>query len=291
MKNYKSILFPTALTQQSPLIGKRAAKLAEQAGAKLSLLHVIETQKDYYGGTVVTNGKLVEEKRHHLAALAKELSVSETDQHIQVGAPKHAILDFAKKIKCDLILMASHAEHGYAHLLGSTAISVAHSAPCDVLTIRVGDPIKQDYQHALFPTALVEHSGMVAKRAAVFAKNVGAKLSLLHVVEPIMGYGFGSVSSDAIEAGLEKQALKQLNILTKDIGISEQDLYVKSGTPKSIIIETAHEQAADIIIIASHGRHGVAHLLGSTAIAVVHSAKCDVLTVRIKERTVMTAQE
>ncbi len=291
MKNYKRILFPTALIQQSPLIGKRAVKLAEQAEAKLSLLHVIETQKDYGEETKASYEKLIEEKRQQLSQLAKELSIPEADQHIQVGAPKHVILDYAKKIECDLIILASHAEHGYAHLLGSTAIAVVHSAPCDVLTIRVGGPIIQDYHQALFPTALVEHSGMVAERAASFAKSVGSKLSLLHVVEPIMGYGFGSVSSDSINAVLEKQALKQLKELTKNTSVSEQDLYVKSGIPKSVILETADEQATDIIIIASHGRHGVTHLLGSTAIAVAHSAKCDVLTVRIKEKVVMPSQK
>lgn len=290
MKSYDHILFPVALTHQSSMIGKRAAKIAEQANAKLTLLHVVETQKDYGKETEISSEKLIEEKRQQLSELAKPLSVSEADQHVLVGASKHVILDFAKKLNCDLILVASHAEHGYAHLLGSTAISVVHSAPCDVLTIRVGGPIIQDYHHALFPTALVEHSSMVAERAATFAKNVDAKLSLLHVVEPIIGYGFGSISPDAIERDFEHQAFWQLKELNKNIGISEKDLYVKSGTPKSVILETAHELATDIIIIASHGRHGVAHLLGSTATAVAHSAKCDVLTVRIKEKTIMTTQ-
>ncbi len=284
MQNYNHILFPTALTQQSLMIGKRAANIAEQVGAKLSLIHVIETQKNYGVGNEATNKKLTEDKKQQLAKLGKELSVDIADQCLQVGAPKHVILEYAKKINCDLILIASHSRHGFAHLLGSTAVSVIHSAPCDVLTIRVGGPIIKNYDNALFPTALVDHSRMVAERAVSFTKSVGANLSLLHAVEPITGFGFGSVSSDTIEAELEKAAFKQLYELTKNLNIAKEDLYVKSGSPKSIILETAHELAADIIIIASHGRHGVAQLLGSTAIAVVHSAKCDVLTVRIKEK-------
>ena len=291
MKSYNHILFPTALTQQSLMIGKRAVKIAEQAGAKLSLLHVIETQKNYGVGDYAKHEKLIEEKRKEFTDLANELSIPKENQFLLVGAPKHVVLEHATKIKCDLILVASHARHGLAHLLGSTALAVVHSAPCDVLTIRVGGPLIKSYENALFPTALVDHSRLVADRAVSFSKSVGAKLSLLHVVEPLPGYGFGSISSDAIEAELEKAAMQQLCELTEGLDIAKEDLYVDSGTPKTLILETAHELAADIIVIASHGRHGVAHLLGSTAIAVVHSAKCDVLTVRIKEKVVMTNEE
>lgn len=283
MENYKHILFPTALTQQSVLIGKRVAKIAEQVGAKLTLVHVIEPEIHYGNEVEYPNEMMMEKKRNELADLAKEIGAADADQQIQIGAPKHAILDFAKEIDCDLIIVASHSEHGYAHLLGSTAIAVVHNAPCDVLTIRVGGPLIKDYDNALFATALVEHSDEVAQRAVSFTNNTNAKLSVLHVVEPVMGYGFGTIGSDAIEAGLESKALKQLTDLANEAGISEESLSVKEGSPKSLILETAHEYAADLIIIASHGKHGVAHLLGSTAITIVHSAKCDVLTVRVKD--------
>ena len=59
---------------------------------------------------------------------------------------------------------------------------------------------------------------------------------------------------------------------------------VEIGPPKSEITRIAEEQEVDLIVVGSHGRHGfVENLLGSTANAVIHHAKCDVLTVKIQE--------
>jgi len=49
------------------------------------------------------------------------------------------------------------------------------------------------------------------------------------------------------------------------------------------ITRYADDKQADLIVIGSHGRHGLQRLLGSTATPVLHNAKCDVLAVRIKE--------
>lgn len=284
MTVYQHILFPTALIHQSLMIGQRAVELAKQAGAKLSLLHVVEAPRRYAlskDDNSTVQDALVTKKRRQLAELGKQLSVPEADQYIRVGAPKIHILKLAKQLEPDLIVQASHAHHGYAHLLGSTAIAVAHSAPCDVLTIRVGGAICKEYRSILFPTALVEHSLFVAQRASGVAAITGAKLSLMHVVEPLPGYGFVTVAAEEIERNLELEAGEQLQSLGAEINVSGQSLYIRSGTTKSRVLETADELAVDLIVIGSHARHNFTHLLGSTAIAVVHSAKCDVLTVRI----------
>ena len=55
------------------------------------------------------------------------------------------------------------------------------------------------------------------------------------------------------------------------------------GSPKAEIIRIAEDMGADLIVVGSHGRHGIALLLGSTAASVVHHAKCDVLAVRLRE--------
>ena len=55
------------------------------------------------------------------------------------------------------------------------------------------------------------------------------------------------------------------------------------GIPKQEIINVAEQQQVDLIVVGSHGRHGLALLLGSTANSILHTAKCDVLAVRLKE--------
>ena len=55
------------------------------------------------------------------------------------------------------------------------------------------------------------------------------------------------------------------------------------GAPKNVIIHQAEKLKADLIIVGSHGRHGIQLLLGSTANGVIHHAHCDVLAVRIAD--------
>jgi len=58
---------------------------------------------------------------------------------------------------------------------------------------------------------------------------------------------------------------------------------VEIGNPKAEIVRVASEKDIDLIVIGTHGRHGIGLLLGSTATGVIHHAHCDVLTVRLKE--------
>lgn len=55
------------------------------------------------------------------------------------------------------------------------------------------------------------------------------------------------------------------------------------GSPKLEIVRVAEERQVDLIVVGSHGRHGLALLLGSTANGVLHHAKCDVLAVRLAD--------
>jgi universal stress protein A len=55
------------------------------------------------------------------------------------------------------------------------------------------------------------------------------------------------------------------------------------GIPKQEIIHIAEQEKVDLIVVGSHGRHGLALLLGSTANSILHYAKCDVLAVRLRD--------
>jgi universal stress protein A len=58
------------------------------------------------------------------------------------------------------------------------------------------------------------------------------------------------------------------------------------GQPRQEIHGLAKEQHCDLIVVGSHGRHGLALLLGSTANDILHGASCDVLAVRlVKDKT------
>jgi universal stress protein A len=142
-----------------------------------------------------------------------------------------------------------------------------------------------DYQHLLIGIDLSSESTTVSEKAAAIAKAFSAKMSIIHVMEPLsFAYG-GDLPLDfsGIQEEIQQQAQKQMSIVSERLGIPKDRQYLVLGKPDKEIRNTAEEIQADLIIVGSHGRHGLARLLGSTANGVLHGAKCDVLAVRVGE--------
>ena len=76
---------------------------------------------------------------------------------------------------------------------------------------------------------------------------------------------------------------RQLSQLSEKLDIPADNQWLEFGNPVHDIVRMAEEQQIDLIIIGSHGRHGIRRLLGSTANGVLHHATCDVLAVRLTE--------
>lgn len=144
----------------------------------------------------------------------------------------------------------------------------------------------ETYRHILFATDFNEHSLQAGERAQDLARRHQANLSLLHVVEnlPIGDAAYGPIvpfDIDLTEQMVEA-AKQRLTGLGNTLGIAAERQFVEIGSPKAEIIRMAEELSADLIVVGSHGRHGIGLLLGSTASSVVHHAHCDVLAVRLK---------
>lgn len=139
------------------------------------------------------------------------------------------------------------------------------------------------YQHILLALDLSEDSEKVAGRGAALASANGAKLSVVHVIEPLsFAYG-GDIPMDfsAVQEEIQKQAELQLRSLGERLGIAEADQHLVLGRPESEIHQLADQAGVDLLVVGSHGRHGIALLFGSTANGVLHGANCDVLAVRV----------
>jgi universal stress protein A len=144
-----------------------------------------------------------------------------------------------------------------------------------------------NYKTILMAHDFSDSGGRALERAAELARANGATLHLLHVVEylPPVDTSFGAVSP--FEVDLTDQMVEssrtRLTALGAEMGIPADRCWVEVGSPKLEVIRIAEEIEADLIVVGSHGRHGIALLLGSTASSVVHHAKCDVLAVRLPE--------
>lgn len=125
----------------------------------------------------------------------------------------------------------------------------------------------------------------VVKKAVNLAGVFGAKVTLVHAVEHMTSYGaaYGIAAGADIEEMLLQNAKEAMTKLGHSFDIPENHQVLQLGPSKLVILDEAEKRGADLIIVGSHGRHGVRLLLGSTANAVLHHAKCDVLAVRIFE--------
>ena len=138
------------------------------------------------------------------------------------------------------------------------------------------------YQTILCPVDFDENSLAAVTHATQLAAEMGATLHLLHVISiiptaPEIVQSIEPQNDLSARQRLQKIADREL------VGIKHQlhtKLSLASLIPRSILA-TAHELGADLIVLATHGRSGLPHLLlGSVAEAIVRNANCPVLTIR-----------
>ena len=139
------------------------------------------------------------------------------------------------------------------------------------------------YKKILIAVDLSDDSAMVAQRARALSGADEVELHLIHVIEPLsFAYG-GDIPMDfsGIQDEIHQQASQQLKRFGETHDISQSKQYIVLGRPEVEIHAKAEEIDADLIVMGSHGRHGLALLMGSTANGVLHGAICDVLAVRV----------
>jgi len=143
------------------------------------------------------------------------------------------------------------------------------------------------YRHILAAVDLSEESRQVLDRARAEADQHGARLSLLSVVKPLTQvYGGIDIAPLAGAGSLQEQAMEQAQARIRELAgrfrVAAEDAHVLLGAPAHDIREFARTAAVDLIVIGTHGRHGLGLLLGSTANGVLHGVDRDVLVVRVR---------
>lgn len=141
------------------------------------------------------------------------------------------------------------------------------------------------YKQILLGLDLKEQSANVARKGVEFARANDAQLSLVHVVEfiPVDPAGEALLPPPVnLEQELVESAKQRLEALANELGIGDAPRRVEIGTIKSEILRVAQEVGADLIVLGSYERHGLALLLGSTDKSVLSHAPCDILAVRLQ---------
>jgi universal stress protein A len=151
----------------------------------------------------------------------------------------------------------------------------------------------QDYTHLLLAVDFAPDCEPVIARAMQLRALCGAKLSLLHILEYVphgvelmpMCYTAEAVLAEdfELENRLVELAQGHLDALAERLQIPADDRHIRVGSTGHSIRAMAEELGVDLVVIGSHGRHGLISLLGSTAKSVVQGLSCDLLCVRIGE--------
>lgn len=137
------------------------------------------------------------------------------------------------------------------------------------------------YKKVLFATDFDEVGISAAHKAKKIAEENHAELFLVHVVEPIPAYAYPGFAGFAeVEMSIREQAEKELTSLGEKLGVDAKHRLLEFGSTKNEVLRVANEHNVDLIVTGSHGKHGLALLLGSTANSILHAAECDVLIVR-----------
>jgi universal stress protein A len=149
----------------------------------------------------------------------------------------------------------------------------------------IEEDIMMQIRQILAPTDFSECSKQAVACAYEFAQAFGAKLVLLHVIEELPSYiGFIPPGGAAmLIKDLERQGHLDLARVLPEADAAEVEVtrQVVVGSPSHEIVKVAAAEKVDLIVIATHGRTGLSHLvMGSVAERVVRTAPCPVMTVR-----------
>ncbi len=274
-------------------------------GRRFSLVHVVQPPV-ILGGLAahavempVSINELVESASGHLDELATALLPPDLRARalVTAGNPAHEINAAAKSLGANLIVLSTPGFTGLTRVfLGSTAERVVRHAHCPVLTLRRkpgAPPIRKGagkppavyaerppWRRILEPLDFSPTSLGALRTAVSLAKQSGARLFLLNVVEPSpKAIGLEGAVLVRPEAGIMQNARKELpRIARRHVPESVPvTSLVGQGRAAKVIVETAVERKVDLIVLSTHGQTGLEWLLmGSTAEQVVRHTSCPV---------------
>ena len=295
----KRILVPTDFSDASREALPYAVNFARQFGATLTLVHVLPPLLPADPG----QSGIFLEPEHRAREGSMRLARFREDELppdlpiapvVLEGDTAQQITRLAEASETDLILISTHGYTGLKHVwLGSRAERIVRHAHCPVLVVRhqpvplrFPESTACRFRRILVPTDFSAASRKAMAYGAALARPCEGQVTLLHVIEPPPYPEFGYAHIPIKEAKQKKAARQVLDLLAQELAdpsLGDAPV-IRTGNASHEITEQARQQTADLIVIATHGRNGLAHaVLGSTAERVVRHAPCPVLVVRARE--------
>lgn len=283
----RCIVVPTDFSPGAKRALARAARLPTAARSKIHLVHVLGRSdgRDRRSRTraadtlaslargLVPAGRAVGGK-----ALAVKTTVLSGEAYVE-------IIRYARRVSADLVVLGRvGAGRSIRKVLGTTAARVVRMSDTPVLL--VGRSAQAPYRRALVALALDPSARKVVELLYSVLGNGKASVSFVHAYHvPFAGFiAPGTVSAPTLHhRQIREQAATEFARRLRDLGHADgrQRAILRWGDARSVILEEAIRNRADIIALGTHGRSGIAHaILGSVAEWVITHASCDVLVAR-----------
>lgn len=274
----KNLLLPTDFSEEANNAFALALQLAKKNNARLHLLHCATVPIDWIH--LSNQEKMYQDVNRKINHAQYQLNMLRENAEKE-GIITTAVLSYQDLLKTinqdiedkhiDLLIMGSKGASGFKEfLIGSNTEKLIRHAGCPVLTVKEAISL-QDVKKILFPTDLAPNQIMVAKYAARWAELLGAKLCMAK-----LNTHYQWIESLKFVKEIETFA-SQCNINSFEAMTFDTD-YLEDG-----IIEAADKVKADLIVMGTHHRTGVAHIIaGSVAEDVANHAKRLILTVGLE---------
>ncbi|WP_248723950.1 universal stress protein [Seonamhaeicola sp. ML3] len=275
----KKIIVPIDFSEYSEYALKAAASLAKKNNAELLVLHMLEMSDIMLTGAgeepqkVIYFLKLAEQRFEKF--LKKDylngLKVTPIVKHFKVFSE---VNDVARTNKADLIVMGSHGVSGAKEFfIGSNTERVIRNADVPVLVVK-NDIGEVNFDIVLFACDFSEESIESYLKASKMFNAMDSRLYLVHVNLPNDRF------KSSVE--IEKNVVNFFTKAERNLEKMEDVHYVCDYSVEDGILNSANKVGADLIVIATHGRKGLAHFFqGSVGEDVANHANLPVMTFKI----------
>ena len=288
---FEKILVATDFSESSRSAWSAAISLASRCSARIEVLHVV-TYKQYifdparYG--VPDENWLKRLKEEMELQYSSSIYPNSGRSILLSSSVSEAILEFAEKEACNLIIVGTHDRNALGRILiGSVAQQVVRNSKVQVMVVKAVEhrwDHPQNYDHILVPTDFSEMSTRALHWSVQFANFLHADLHLLHVVD-LRAYSESITMYSLTEADIPNSC--ELNVdLNLETMLQDKELtgkkIVKSlfGDPVAEIISYAEKEKCGCIVMGTHGRKGLERiLLGSITAGVISRSKIPIITI------------
>jgi nucleotide-binding universal stress UspA family protein len=297
MIDFKRILCPVDTSEFSERALRYAAALSRLYGADLTVLSVRPLAlppalwMEYPVGPLLEPGDLTAEEERVRAFIQTVAGPSSAKVAVRDGSVAPEILQAARDLGSDLVVMGTHGRGGFEHwLLGSVAENVLRRATCPVLTVprRMSEPNGDRlvmFKSIVCAIDFSRDSQRALHYALSLAQAAAGRLILVHALEQFEGEEpvvTAHFDVPEFRRRLERDARQRLEdmIPLSARAWCETNVVVAHGKASREVLRVAQAYDADLIVLGVHGRNAVDLLLfGSTTQHVLHQARIPVLTV------------